>query len=303
VQRALQSCEAPPERGSTTAVAVGSANAEEGDEIAFLENLIKHGEKGAKPVLFVNSVKNALASQLALNFGWLGENQTFIHDALSFEDALWQGVRVLGAGRSTRAVVCGVEALCDFHQMHGHLLGHFRSDGSPLAPLSAAPTKGSFPGEGAAAFILAPPGTAPQRLAQLVGVRARGPLRRDSLPEAAAQVRFVEQAVAGMGASLEGMRLILVGANGDEALEPIYAAVAGALKARMRSAAIGVYRHRTGEFATASALGLSLAVRAIHERAVPEPVRVVDGDPAAVDSVLLYHLSAAGYHSAMVVSA
>ena len=85
-------CE-PPARGGGTAVSVGTAWAEEGDEIIFLDTLIKLGEKAAKPAFFVNSVKNALASQLALTFGFQGENQTFAHDALSFESALWQGAQ------------------------------------------------------------------------------------------------------------------------------------------------------------------------------------------------------------------
>jgi len=306
VKRALDSCAEPPARGGGTAVSVGTAWAEEGDEIVFLDNLIKIGEKAAKPAYFVNSVKNALASQLALTFGFQGENQTFAHDALSFESALWQGACLLRAGRARHAVVCGVEALVEFQEIHGHLLGWYGTDPSPLAPLSRqkrAAGQGTLPGEGAAAFVLSAPGEAARPLARLVSVRARGPLQRTPVLNACEELAFIEQVLRDARTRLEDVGLVLVGANGASDLDAIYADVAHGLRARMPSLAVGVYRHLTGDFATASALGFELAVRAVSGRTVPSGVRVVDGQPASMECVLLYHVTTAGYHSAMIVSA
>lgn len=312
VQRALTTCATPPRPGSSTAVSVGTAWAEEGDEIVFLENLIKLGEKGAKPAFFVNSVKNALASQLALTFGFQGENQTFAHDALSFESALWQAAHLLRAGRARHAVVCGVEALVEFQEMHGHLLGWYDTDPAPLAPLSSSKRAGgkTLPGEGAAAFVLTAPGAAgpsspspAPRLARLCGVRARGPLQRGQVPDAGDQRAFVESVLRDAGARIEDVGLVLLGANGDAALDRSYAAVADQLRSRSPQLAVGVYRHLTGDFATASALGFELAVRAVADRCVPDQVRLVDGAPAALERVLVYHVTSAGYHSAMIVCA
>ncbi len=308
VQRAINFCgdATPPARGAGTAVSVGTAWAEEGDEIIFLENLIKFGEKGAKPAFFVNSVKNALASQLALTFGFQGENQTFAHDALSFESALWQGARILRAGRARHAVVCGVEALVEFQEIHGHLLGWYGTDPAPLAPLSAekrAAGQGTLPGEGAAAFVLTAPGAEAAPLARLVVVRARGSLQRAPALSTSDELALVEQALRDANTRLGSVGLLLVGANGDPAFDEIYAQVARRLRARAEGLAVGVYRHLTGDFATASALGFELAVRAVAGRAVPSEVRIVEGAPGSIQRVLLYHVSSAGYHSAMIVSA
>jgi 3-oxoacyl-(acyl-carrier-protein) synthase len=309
VQRAIEGCAAPPARGGSTAVSVGTAWAEEGDEITFLENLIRLGEKGAKPAFFVNSVKNALASQLALTFGFQGENQTFAHDALSFESALWQGARLLRANRARHAVVCGVEALVEFQEIHGHLLGWYGTDPAPLAPLAPLSAQkrsagqGTLPGEGAAAFVLTAPGAVATPLARLVGVRARGPLQRAPALTASDELALVEQALRDVSTRLGSVGLLLVGANGDPALDEIYAQVAHRLRARAEGLAVGVYRHLTGDFATASALGFELAVRAVASRAVPREVRIVGGTPRAIDRVLLHHVTRAGYHSAMIVSA
>lgn len=304
VKRALAACPAEGQLSAddSTAVSVGTAWAEEGDEIVFLDNLIKLGEKAAKPAFFVNSVKNALASQLALTFGFRGENQTFAHDAMSFESALWQGAHLVRAGRSRHAVVCGVEALIEFQEIHGHLLGWYGTPPAPLDPL-AAPRRGSIPGEGAAAFVLTAPGTAASPVARLVHVKARGPLQRSPAISGAGELAFLEQVMRETGASPDASWLVLLGANGDQRLDAIYAEVARGLRPDSRGPMVGVYRHLTGDFATASALGFELAVRAVASRSVPSDVRVVTGEPGSVERVLLYHVSSAGYHSAIIVSA
>ena len=306
VKRAVDVCADPPARGRATAVSVGTAWAEEGDEITFLENLIERGEKGAKPAFFVNSVKNALASQLALTFGFQGENQTFAHDALSFESALWQGARLLGAGRARHAIVCGVDALAPFHEIHGHLAGWYGTEPARLAPLagSAGPAdRKTLPGEGAAAFVLAPPGTAERRLARLGGLRARGPLYRTPALSVGDELAFLEQALVDAQTRIDEIDLVLVGANGDAALDALYAGVLGELRARSSGIAAGVYRHVTGDFATASALGFDLAVRAANRGSLPAEAHVALGPVRAIERVLLYHLTSTGYHSAIIVSA
>jgi hypothetical protein len=102
---------------------------------------------------------------------------------------------------------------------------------------------------------------------------------------------------------LGSVGLLLVGANGEHALDEIYAQVARRLRARAEGLVVGVYRHLTGDFATASALGFELAVRAVAGRAVPSEVRIVAGVPGLIQRALVYHVHSAGYHSAMIVSA
>lgn len=304
VKRALAACPADgrPSPDDSTAISVGTAWAEEGDEIVFLENLIKLGEKAAKPAFFVNSVKNALASQLALTFGFRGENQTFAHDAMSFETALWQGAHVVRAGRSRHAVVCGVEALIEFQEIHGHLLGWYGIDPAPLAPVEAS-RRGTIPGEGAAAFVLAAPGTTPSPVARLAYAKSRGPLQRTPGLTGPGELAFLERALKEAGVTLDATWLVLLGANGDAGLDVVYGQVAEGLRGGPGGPPVGVYRHLTGDFATGSALGVELAVRAVASKTVPSEVRLILGEAGPVERVLLYHVSSAGYHSAIIVCA
>ena len=177
----------------------------------------------------------------------------------------------MAAGRARHAVVCGVEALVEFQEIHGHLLGWYGTDEAQLAPLSRQQRTGggTLPGEGAAAFVLTAPGATPEPLARLVGVRARGPLRRAPSIDASEELAFINRALRDADTRIENVGLVLLGANGEHALDAIYAEVAAGLRGRAPRLAVGVYRHLTGDYATASALGLELAVRAVAGRAVP----------------------------------
>jgi 3-oxoacyl-[acyl-carrier-protein] synthase II len=305
VARALADGATSPARGGATAVSVGTAWSEEGDEVVFLEHLIRLGDKGAKPAYFVNSVKNALAAQLAIHFGYQGENQTFAHDALSFETALWQGAHLVATGRVRHAVVCGVDALVELEEMRGHLLGRYATQATPLQPLASVSRtagQGTLPGEGAAAFVLAAPGAAAASLARLALVRVRGPGQRPPALSSVGELDFIAQSLRDTPVRLEEVDLLLLGANGDPALDAVYAEVASGLHARAPRLAIAVYRHLTGDFATASALGFELAVRAVAGKVTPSQARVVLGTPGPLARVLLYHVTNAGYHSVALVT-
>ena len=96
------------------AVLVGTGLGELGQTSAFLENLDSKGEAEPKPACFVNSVHNALASQIALLLGCTAENHTFTHGFISFELALWQAMAALRSGRIEAAVVCGADEVSPY---------------------------------------------------------------------------------------------------------------------------------------------------------------------------------------------
>jgi len=286
--------------GPRVCVCLGTAWAEFGVELAFLENMIRRGEKGARPAKFASSVHNALASQVAMAFDWEGENHTFTHDASSIEAALWQSLRILEQGRADRAVVCGVDALTEFLQLRGQLLGMHRVSPGQLSPLAEVQgTAGTIPGEGAAAFVLCRAGRgAGKPLARILEVRSRsaaggGPAQPDAAAELLREVLAEGE--------VQTPDLLLIGANGHGALDARYRQALALLGDA--SGGAGVYRHRTGDYATASALGLHLAVRAISEGAIPPEVGLLqDGSRTGCRTVALLHLSPGGHHSAILLT-
>jgi len=296
--------------GEGGAVAVGTGLGELGETAAFLENMIGLNEREPKPACFVNSVHNSLASQIALAFSLRGENHLFTHGPVSFELALGQALHVLRTGRAEQVLACGADGISPYAVAAGRRFGWWRSDGAPLVPMgeSRAGAGGSLPGEGAAALLLARPGTVERsqpgaRVVRIAGVLAR-PVPVPSL-DAQAELSFMDRALGSAEIALGDVHFVLLGANGHARLDERYRQVVLALASRLgREVPWGVYKHLCGEFCTASALGIALAVQTVRTGLVPaELVRPDAPRPSwPVANVLVYHLSESGHHSVCLVT-
>jgi 3-oxoacyl-(acyl-carrier-protein) synthase len=299
---AVQECAALEHRESV-AVSVGTGLGALGETVGFLENMIEREEQEPKPTRFINSVHNSLASQIALTLGFRAENHTFTHQAISFELALWQALRVLHAGHAPRVLACGADELNPYIVAVGCRFGWWRQGAGRLEPMAPGRRKerGTLPGEGAAAFLLAPPSQA-SRTARIRTVRAlpvdpRKLLRMDARHE----VDFIERALCEVDAHVTDVDFLLLGANGDGPLDTAYAKVAQGLSSAVgRPLRWGVFKHLCGEYYTASAFGLAVAARMVREGHAPPGVEYAGPGCARerpISSVLLYCLSRAGYHS------
>lgn len=300
------------------AICLGTGLGEAGETTAFLEHLLVAEVREARPARFVNSVHNSLAAHIAMHFDFQGENHTVAHNAISFEMALWQALVLLRRQRADVALACGVDALNPFVVLAGCRFRWWGRREGRLAPLGGGPPQpgtmpgrgtspGTTPGEGAAGLLLARPGALPgtERLARLAAVRARARPAGEAF-DAAREAAFIEEVLAGAGASLREVDLVILGANGDAELDRRYESVLATLRARAgRALPAGVYKQRCGEFCTAPALSAGLAAISVSRGAAADEVDLVGGGrpPAGVGTVLVVHLSAAGHHSALVVGA
>jgi 3-oxoacyl-(acyl-carrier-protein) synthase len=292
------------------AICVGTGLGEAGETAKFLEHLIQTEGKEPKPARFINSVHNSIAAQVAISLDLKGENHTFSHSAISFELALRQSVLALRTGRAQLALTCGADEANEYAILAGCKYGWWGQKRNPVAPLSeAGPSNGTIPGEGAAGILLGRPGTLPnaRRMARLACVRARPlPHGENGIANPEREVQFIQQSINGSGVGLSDVDLVLLGANGDGRLDGLYRQVAQALSREAgRELRLAVYKHLCGEFCTAASISLVFAVRAIDSDRVPEGIELVGGDKSrnGVRSVLLYHLSGSGYHSACLVHA
>ena len=185
---------------------------------------------------------------------------------------------------------------------------------SPAAPskdAAGAARTGTLPGEGAAALLLARPGSAGRadgRTARIAAVLAR-PGATASF-DAAGEVSFIAQVLDRAQLAPGDLGLVLCGANGDERLDGRYRQVEQALISRVgRAVPWGGYKQLCGEFCTAPALATVMAARMVREekgsgvfcRNGPSG-GCAQKTPAPFSSVLVYHLAASGQHSACVVS-
>lgn len=194
--------------------------------LAFVDNMIRRQEQWPAPAKFVNSVHNAVASQLAIALGYQGPNHSFPHDAMSFELALQQAALTLWFGDIDQAVVVGVDALDPHYVAVGQQHGWWDDT--------------TLPGEGAAAFVLRRGEDATSNTMQLrrSAWQAQPPAPTNIascdalvLPETSAASQRLERALAQL-------------ANGPATFHT---------------------QPHTGRLCTASALGLATAVDLLHQ--------------------------------------
>ena len=298
-------------KGEDTVLYVGTALGSQSETASFVENMILNDEKHPRPAKFVNSVHNALASHVAITFGLKGRGVTVTHDEASFELALERAVKDLVYRRAEQAVVIGADELNPYPVAVGRHYGWWRKEDAPLRPMAAPPQAlpGTLPGEGAGAFLLcAQPGGGARGGAVLLRAAAHARTSGSADPEhnADAAACFITDVLKAREGSLSDVDFILFGANGDCALDRTYSGVLGALNASSgRTLSFGVFKHLCGEFCTASAIGLGIAVEAVRAGRIPREVYPygVSEESGEVASVLLYHRHTSGFQSVVWVTA
>ena len=293
--------------GAETGVYVGTGLGSLGETAAFLENMIQQGENFPKPANFINSVHNAASSSLALEFSLKGENITVAHREISFDAALWHALSGLRHGRVKRALVCGADELNYYHVLAGSGKGLWKTGGQSFRPLAAGNTRGTFPGEGAAACVLAAGGQTGGNgsLGKLLGVKF-GRYRRDmhtyvNVPDAG---DFLERLIDSAGVRAEEIDLLLSGADGDSGLDSVYLRVGEELGRRAgRAVPHGTYKQLCGDYRAASGFGFAAAALILRDGRAPAGLFMggqnIPGGP--VKTILLYTVSRSGVHSGCIV--
>ena len=304
-QQALKDFAIPKDAYERAAVCLGTGLGELGETAAFLENLIRLDEREPRPTRFTNSVHNSLASQIAIQFKLAGENHTITHGPVSFELAIWQAMVLLKTGRAGYVLACGVDELNPYAAYAGYDFGFWRITGGPQPPgrnrLGRLP--GTFSGEGAAAFLLGGSNVG-SSTPYIKAVKVR-PLTVRDLQRVSPQeeVDFLKQTITGAGLNLGDLDLILTGADCEAQLRDLYLPSLTALsKAGGKEIGYGLYKNLCGEFCSASAIGLALAVEMLQGNQIPPGLMIRGGrEPTGINNILLYQIAKPGFHSACLV--
>jgi 3-oxoacyl-[acyl-carrier-protein] synthase II len=292
----------------SVAVAVGTGLGTVADTTDFLENMVRLDEREPKPAKFINSVHNSAAANVAIAFGFMGENRTFIHRGISFELALWGAARLLQSGRASFALVGGVDETSPYVVTVGREKGLWRDTTDRLTPMAGKRAKGTLPGEGSGAVLLCgdvaavPTGSWPT----ISGVRVR-PLSAPGIRQldVSAEVEFMKVSAAAADRTLEDVDLFLFGANADCMVDRVYLRVAEALEPFVRrDARIAVFKGACGEFCTSSAVGTALAAQTVRDGNLAAQIEMVRGPHAGVgiSTAVVYSLPQLAYHSVCTVT-
>jgi 3-oxoacyl-(acyl-carrier-protein) synthase len=285
-------------------VYVGTGLGAVAETAAFLENMFAKEGQEPMPARFINSVHNSIASRVAIEFGFRGQNLTFSHDSTSFELALHRAAMDITLGRAKHVLTIGVDALGPYATGVCYHRGWWRTKAKELRPMAERDPgiRGTMPGEGAMAMLLSSScahrikeGQARVRMeciSRPSDVHRAGDWGNVALP-------FITEALASAGGTLHDVDCVLLGANGDIRTDSAYHSVVGALSAMNLNVRSAVFKHLCGEFCTASALGLGFAASLVMDRG--PGVRIVHPNTGRglerSGSVLLYHLYPSGVQS------
>ncbi len=259
----------------------------------FVEPIIEDEAGVPSPQKFTNAVHNALASQVAIEVTARGLNSTATHRDISFESALWHAVQEIKTNRSDVAFVGGADEITPYLLSAGSRWGWWSEDSLLLKPLSnnlAAPQR-AIPGEGAVVFCIDATGGDTAALAEICAV-ACGRFAMDAAGQIDSknEATWIESRLAAHNIALSDIDMIISGANGEPVLDARYVAVVQALGRRSGAANIrhGTYKHLCGDYHSASAFGMAMAVGVVSGHVSPKALLATDG---ACRLVLLYTLS------------
>jgi len=226
------------------AVAIGTGMGCMEDGAVFIENFISKDEREPMPARFPGSVHNAPAAQIAIDQQARGLNSAPTMGEISFECAVWQAISQLLLGETDCALAGAVDELSKYVLGIGKRWGLWSEQ--------------TLPGEGAVVANLVPPQDAPQPLAKIAAVHL-GRFRRPF--DAKREADWVASKI-----DLVAIDVVLSGAGGLPALEPMYQSLASTLSARAgRTLEHQTYKQSCGEFHSASAFGFSTAIELIRQ--------------------------------------
>jgi 3-oxoacyl-[acyl-carrier-protein] synthase II len=256
---------------------------------SFFSGLLEQGPDGAEPILFPDTVPNALASHVAIFHRVQGPNSTFCQNHLSGECALAYAASLLERGQADAVFVGGADEISSIYLHAMDALGALRLENLPVCrvnspqesqPEGLSPGRGFIPGEGATCLLVERMGEDHREarstygtlaaLSLMGGLSDQGHYERSG----ASLVRAMNEALHASGLKPGDIDVIGSPANGVEELE---AAETAALQKVFGTAWQHVprvpVRHLTGEFGTAGLLSLSTLLLALREGVLPPHVR------------------------------
>ncbi|MFT3826179.1 MAG: beta-ketoacyl synthase chain length factor [Chitinophagaceae bacterium] len=259
-------------------IIIGTANGGMEDCIKFLNQIIDYEEGLLAPGNFVQSTPNAIAGQVSMISRNKAYNITHVHRGLAFETAVLDAVMHLNNHPSHNYLLGAVDEISAYNYNIDLLAGWYKTESSTNLELYQSNSPASLAGEGSAMFLVN--GSSTGALAQL---RAIQTLHTDDVQLVQNQLRQFVDKYLPAGESLD---VLLHGENGDNRLTEYYTAVESIAG---ESTTIARFKHMSGEFPTASAIGCWLACLALQQQSLPAHMVKKAGASTGYRNILLYN--------------
>ncbi len=263
------------------AVVVGTGLGCSTDTEKFLKDMIEGDEGTLSPTAFIQSTHNTIAGQIALLLNCTAYNFTYTNRGHSFENALKDAEMLIAEG-CEKVLLGGIDEATPmvhsaFFEM-GCVGDNTPDDGLPVL------------GEGASFFVLSP--HAKRSLACLEGGTSFGRLKPDEL-EQKLNVFLTAQAL-----EIRDIDTLVLGYNKDST-DRYYAALRSYFH---KDIAVSGFKNISGEYFTAVAFGVHLAVRILNSGRFYPDTFISGNGSIRPGRILIYNHYEAFNHTFVLVS-
>lgn len=276
-----------------SAIITGTAYGCLEDTGVFVSRMIEQEEQMLSPTAFIQSTHNTVGAQIALMLQCTNYNNTFVHGAFSFENALLDGILLLKENEAETVLVGGLDELTKYSHDILKRFGLYKREDISNLELFNSSTKGTIAGEGAAFFLLSDQ-PSERDCAQLDAlITVYKPKDHEELKET------ILQALKSQSVDLSEIDLIIDGKNGDVKNDSIYDELQHTI---FQNKPTVHFKHLCGEYPTASSFALWLAANILKTGEIPSVAKNEHVENVQPKKVLIYNQYQNTHHSVMVLS-
>ncbi len=273
-------------------IIIGTANGGKEDCVKFLNQIIEYDEGLLTPINFVQSTPNAVSGQIGLLTKNHGYNITHLHLGLAFEFAMIDAAMMLTENPMNNYLLGAVDDISTYNYYFEDKGGWYKKEIISNNAWYETNSPGSIAGEAAAMFLVN--GNKNDSIAKVLAVDTLHHEDESVMKEKLQQ--FIKKYLpAG-----EKIDLLLTGENGDNRLAKYYASCESLIG---NDIAIARFKHMSGEYPTATAMGLWLCCELLQKRPMPTHMLKRKGSAMEYKNVLIYNNYKGIQHSFILVSA
>ncbi len=272
-------------------IIIGTTNSGKEDCVKFLNQIVDYNEGMLTPINFVQSTPNATAAQIGLLTKNNGYNITHTQLGLAFEFAAIDADMLLQENPLHHYLLGAVDDISTFNYNFEDKAGAYKQENISTKNLYESNTPGCIAGEAATMFLVNK--NAQNAIAKLVAIDT---LHNDDEQMLKEKLQYFIETNLPKGEKID---LLLSGENGDNRLNKYYTNCETIFN---ETVPIARYKHLSGEYPTATAMGLVLACEILQQQILPTNIVKQRGKNIAYKNILIYNNYKAVQHSFMLVS-
>jgi hypothetical protein len=277
-------------------IIIGTTDGGKEDSAKFLNQIVDYDEGMLTPLNFVQSTPNAVAAQIGLLTKNHGYNITHLQPGLAFEFAMIDADMLLNENPLNNYLLGAVDDISEKNYCSEEKAGWYKKEDISNKILyetnpMAIGSPGSIAGEAATMFLVNG-----NEVDSILKVHAVDTLHHED--ELAAKEKIQDFIKKYLPAG-EKIDLLLTGENGDNRLLKYYSSCESVIDGDIT---IARFKHMSGEYPTATAMGLCLCCELLPKQTMPGHMIKRKGSAGKYKNVLIYNNYRGIQHSFMLVS-